>query len=175
MTTQSTYIYDVFISYSHADRAWVWNWLLPRLEASGLKVCIDDRDFEVGVPSLINMERAVDNSKHTLIVMTPAWIESAWTEFESLLVATNDPAARQRRLLPLKLISCHPPPRIAILTYANFTQPRHRVKEFNRLRGQIRHPSTAPMPSSVEFPSFVAGLPITHPRHFFGSLDTSVY
>ncbi len=32
MTEQAEYQYDVFISYSHADRKRVWNELLPRSE-----------------------------------------------------------------------------------------------------------------------------------------------
>ena len=127
------YLYDVFISYSHVDRTWVWRSLLPRLEKAGLKVCIDDRDFEYGVPSLINMERAVDNSRRTLIVLTPNWVSSAWTDFESLLVATQDPAARHGRLLPLKLTDCEPPPRIAMLSYADFSERRKRAQSFDLL------------------------------------------
>ena len=114
--------YDVFISYSHADATWVWEWLRPRLEAAGLRVCLDRRDFDVGVPSLENMERAVDHSRHTLLVLTPAWVDSEWTAFEELLTQTADPAARRRRLLPLLLQPCQPPRRIAMLTYADFTQ-----------------------------------------------------
>jgi hypothetical protein len=44
--------YDVFISYSHADAIRVREWLQPRLEVTGLHVCLDRRDFDVGVPSL---------------------------------------------------------------------------------------------------------------------------
>jgi len=43
------------------------------------------------LPSLVSMERAVEDSRHTLIVLTPAWVESQWTEFESLLAGTADP------------------------------------------------------------------------------------
>ena len=43
--------YDVFISYSHVNTQWVWESLLPRLENAGLRVCIDKRDFAIGVPS----------------------------------------------------------------------------------------------------------------------------
>ena len=50
MSDQGNYRYDVFISYSHTDRAWVWEELLPRLEQIGLRVCIDNRDFEIGTP-----------------------------------------------------------------------------------------------------------------------------
>jgi hypothetical protein len=73
--------YDVFISYSHADQHWVRNWLLPRLEAAGLRVCIDCRDFEIGKSILDNIEWAVDNSRHTLLVLTPAWVASEWGRF----------------------------------------------------------------------------------------------
>ena len=67
--------YDVFISYRHTDREWVRGYLLPTLERAGLKVLIDYRDFEVGTHSLVNMERAVANSAHTMLVPTPAWVE----------------------------------------------------------------------------------------------------
>jgi len=101
--------YDGFISYSHHDKEWVHGWLLPRLEAAGLRVCIDFRDFEPGLPSLINMENAVEHSRKTLIVLTPAWVESEWTAFESLLIQTDDPAGRRARMIPLLLKSCEPP------------------------------------------------------------------
>ena len=71
MTPETAFRYDVFISYSHQDATWVRQ-LLPRLEGAGLRVCIDTRDFEIGTPSLINMERAVDHSRHVLLVLTPA-------------------------------------------------------------------------------------------------------
>ena len=52
MAETQEYRYDVFISYSHADKAWVSGELLPRLEEAGLKVCIDQRDFRPGAPSV---------------------------------------------------------------------------------------------------------------------------
>ncbi len=132
-TDEAEYKYDIFISYSHADKEWGQGELLPRLEKAGLRVCIDFRDFEIGVPSLVNMEQAVDNSRHTLIVLTPAWVKSEWTEFESLLAGTADPAGRRRKLIPLMLDKCQPPPRIAMLTYADFTEPAKREAEIARL------------------------------------------
>jgi hypothetical protein len=167
MAGQTEYQYDVFVSYSHNDRTWVCDELLPRLEEDGLRVCVDARDFEIGVPSLVNMERAVDNSRHTLAVLTPAWVESQWTEFESLLVGTADPAGRAGRLLPLMLQPCQPPRRIAMLTYADFTQPASRADQFKRLLKQLQSISTAPTPPESTAP-FIAGPPIMHPRGFFG-------
>src|SRR5262245_56382636 len=68
------YVFDVFISYSHTNQAWVRDWLLPRLEETGLHVCIDFRSFDIGAPLLINMERAVARSRKTLLVLTPDWV-----------------------------------------------------------------------------------------------------
>lgn len=63
----------VFISYSHQDREWVENWLMPRLEEAGLEVCIDFRDFKIGRASVLNMEEAVETCDKTLLVLTPKW------------------------------------------------------------------------------------------------------
>lgn len=138
LTEGSKYSYDVFVSYSSSDEAWVHNWLLPQLEAAGLQVCIDFRDFDIGVPRIINIERAVDNSRHTLLVLTPAWVESKWNEFQSLLVQTSDPAGRQRQLLPLLLQRCQPPRRIASLTYADFRNEKEWVAQLERVLAAVQ-------------------------------------
>jgi len=168
MAEQAEYQYDVFVSYSHANQTWVWDELLLKLEQAGLKVCIDDRDFEIGVPILTNVERAVDNSCHTLLVLTPAWVESEWTELESLLAGTVDPAGRRRKLIPLMLSPCRLPPRIAMLTCADFTQPDDHVDQFSRLVEQLRRTSTTVESSPEQLSLFIGGPPITNPRHFFG-------
>jgi hypothetical protein len=129
----NTYQYDAFISYSHHDKKWVRDWLLPQLEARGLQVCIDFRDFEPGLPILVNMENAVERSRKTLIVLTPAWVKSEWATFEGLLIQTDDPAGRRARLIPLRLKSCKQPRRIAMLTYVDFTQPAEVEFQLGRL------------------------------------------
>jgi hypothetical protein len=140
--------YDVFISYSHADATWVREWLQPRLEAAGLRICIDWRDFDVGVPSLVNRERAVDHGRHTLLVLTPAWVASEWTAFEELLTQTADPAARRRRLIPLLLQPCQPPRRIAMLTYADFARRETWDVQLQRViaavQGELHLPELGP-------------------------------
>ena len=69
--------YDVFVSYSSADQDWVWKTLIPRLKCEGLAVCTDRESFDVGVPSLDNMANAVEASRHTLLVLTEAWVGSS--------------------------------------------------------------------------------------------------
>ena len=146
--TEATPRYDVFISHSRADAGWVRDWLLPRLEGAGLRVCVDFRDFDLGRPSLVNMERAVDASRHTLLVLTPALVASEWAEFEALLTQTPDPAGRHRRLIPLLLHPCQPPDRIAMLTCADFTRAEAWERELPRvvaaIRDELRLPELGP-------------------------------
>ena len=101
--------YDSFISYSHRSKDWVRSWLVPQLRNSGLKTCIDFGSFEPGAPSLTEMERAVLQSRKTVLVLTPEYLRSGWTEFENILVQTLDPAAHQRRLIPVLLLHCELP------------------------------------------------------------------
>ena len=77
----NSYEYDVFISYSTKDQ-WVREELLRRLEDAGLKCCIDYRDFRLGAPAISELERAATTSRKTLLVLTPNYLESKWTEFE---------------------------------------------------------------------------------------------
>src|SRR6476660_1141400 len=117
------YNYDVFISYSHRDQEWVTTDLLSKLEQKGLQVCIDYRDFEAGAPSVNEMRRAVTTSRKTLLVLTKNYLESAWTDFEVLMISTMDPANRQRRLIPLRKEECQLPDQIGYLTYVDFANP----------------------------------------------------
>ena len=113
---------------------WVRDWLIPRLELSGVEYCVDYRDFEPGAPSVIEMERAIQSSQHTLLVLSQKYLESDWTEFESVMAQTLDPAARERRIIPL-LIEEHInlPLRIKTLTYINFSESSILEEQLKRL------------------------------------------
>jgi hypothetical protein len=134
----SQFQYDVFISYSHKDKNWVTNEFLPELEKAGLQVIIDDRDFSIGKPSIQNMVEAIERVRHIIAVLTPNWVASDWTGFEGYLVMTADPIGKQKRLLPLMLEPCKPPPHIAFLTYADFTDPARRPEEMQRLLRAVK-------------------------------------
>jgi CheY-like chemotaxis protein len=145
MMTESIYQYDVFISYSHHDEEWVHGWLLPQLDSCGINTCIDIRDFEPGAPSLLEMEHAVQKSRRVLLVLTPNYVASEWTEFENILAQTLDPAARQRRVLPLLLNKdTELPLRIRALTYLDFSPGSRTQAELERLIKHIKEPGELP-------------------------------
>ncbi len=138
--------FDIFISHSRADQDWVDTQLLPRLENAGLRVAVGYRDFVPGMPLLENIERAVQDSRHTLAILTPAWLASEWNAFESLLVRTLDPAARRRKLIPLLLKPCDLPEPLAALDAVDLTAERYWETSIRKLTRSLEDTLPAPRP-----------------------------
>ncbi|SMC99659.1 TIR domain-containing protein [Desulfocicer vacuolatum DSM 3385] len=113
----TAYKYDVFISYSHKDRLWVTKELLPKLEQHRFKIFIDFRDFQSGRFSVTEMERGVNSSKRVLLVLTDDYIKSDWGTFENVMGQTTDPAAINRKRIPVLRGSCDIPLRLQIIHY----------------------------------------------------------
>jgi hypothetical protein len=148
--------YDVFISYSHHDSDWVFDWLVPRLKAGALAVCTDQESFDIGVPSLINMENAVNASRHTILVLTPAYVASQWTLYEQILAQTQDPIGLRQRTLPVLREPCELPARIAMLTYVDLREGASVERQFARLLNAIRGGRSLPVTPSVPVGGMVA-------------------
>ena len=121
MPDAAQFDYDVFISYSSNDAAWVCGELLDGIEQAGLKAFIDFRDFTAGMPSLKNMERGAKQCRWTLLVLTPNYVASEWCEIENLMAAILGPANRDLRMIPLLKAPCEKPLRIGALTHIDFT------------------------------------------------------
>ena len=150
MTDEIEFTYDVFISYSSKDKDWVRGDLLKRLQAAGLRVCIDYQDFRPGAPSVKEMERAVLTSRKTLLILTPAYLNSAWTEFEALMLQTLDPANQNLRLIPLLKEKCDLPLRINYLNYIDFAQPDDLDFAWSRLLAALGTEQEAPSASPAK-------------------------
>jgi nucleoside phosphorylase len=134
------YQYDIFISYSSKDRPWVKKTLLVYLEQQGLKVCIDYRDFTVGMSSVKNIEHSIISSRKTLLIMSPNYLDSGWTEFEHTLLSTLDPSNQKLRMIPLMYQECKLSLMLSSFTYLNFYNPEDIEAEWRRLINAIKLP-----------------------------------
>ena len=113
------------------------------------------------------MERAVQQSRKTLLVLTPAYLAGAWTTFEALLLQTLDPANQQRRLIPLRKEPCDPPLRINYLIHINLVDPHDRDQEWQRLFVALQRPF-GPGPALGLPNPFTDHGRINEPDRFFG-------
>lgn len=167
MSEQSDFVYDVFLSYSETERAWVEHEVLPVLRAAGLYVATE-HVFEVGAPRVDEFERLVTESRRTLVVLSEAYLVSEWATFVNQIVQTLDPAARYRRLIPLMKERCVPPLRIRHLTYVNFADPEQRQHAWTQLLTAL---GAAPLHQSPETPTPAVWLlahPYAMPPNFTG-------
>ncbi|XP_013771266.1 toll-like receptor 13 [Pundamilia nyererei] len=75
--------YDAFVSYNVHDEAWVCGELLPELEGQqGWRLCLHHRDFEPGKPIVENITDAIYNSRKTICVISPNYLQSEWCSKE---------------------------------------------------------------------------------------------
>ena len=149
--------YDAFISYSHLDRDWVYNALIPSLAAAGVRYLIDD-DFKVGRTIDQNISEAIEHSRHTLAVVSPSWAASEWSQFELGLVGVADPAAAQRKVRPALIADCKLPARLAGLTFADFREPSSFEGEMKRIVHALLHENES-VPAQPEAPAAPAPQP----------------
>lgn len=95
---------DVFIIHSEEDSGFVSGFLRPALKSVGVTVRTH-ADHELGRIRLDEAERAIERSRVTLLVVSPASEHDRWTSFEMKLarsasVTSSDP---ELRVVPLLL------------------------------------------------------------------------
>lgn len=139
------FVYDAFISYrqKEPDRSWVRNTLLPRLEAEGLRVCIDYRDFRLGASLVKEMERAVVQSRYTICVLTPAYLESNFTDLENTLAKHLGLEMSQRRMLAIMRENCQPGLDTRTRLWLDMTRDDEFEANAVRLVHELRQPPVA--------------------------------
>ena len=137
------FAYDAFVSYRKqdpGDRAWVEKVLVPRLEQLGLKLCLERRDFRLGLPRIREMERAVTESRYTLAVFTPAYLDGAFEDFQALLAQHNAIETRAPRFIPVLWRDCRPSLGARMTELLDLTDPEEVEGGIQRLALRLREP-----------------------------------
>src|SRR4051794_13090331 len=125
-------LYDVFISYAEADRAWVDGFLIDGLEAAGVR-CQRETAFALGVPRLAEFEKSVRTSARILLVLSPAYFSSESASFVDLLAQTYGLETSTWPVIPLRLAPVELPPRLAMLTAIDAIDPDEREGVLEKL------------------------------------------
>jgi hypothetical protein len=137
--------FDVFVSYRwcEPDMSWVRRLLVPRLREAGLAVCLDVDSFRLGAPIVLEMGRAVEASRYTLAVVTPAYLEGAFAELESVLAEHLGLEERRRRLLIVNREPAHARLGIRARLGLDMTDDAEVDAQLDRLVEEIRRPPTS--------------------------------
>ncbi|CAH1791030.1 unnamed protein product [Owenia fusiformis] len=113
--------YHLFFCHSSVDLAWVWD-VVKVLEAPpySLKCAFSDRDFMPGQNDMNEMFRCITGSMRTVFVLTPAFKDSRWCEWEMQMAQTAS-VANNISLLPIMLQECPVPDTIKHINYIDVT------------------------------------------------------
>jgi hypothetical protein len=129
-------IYDIFISYSPADQAWILDDLLPRLLAADLTVIADHRDFASGEAWRGDGEIALWRSRVVILVLSSDTNGSRRAHIEALLDRFAKRALRAPRVLAVVLAPLEPgefAERLALLKPLDLTNLSGHPRQMRRL------------------------------------------
>ena len=134
-------LYDVFISYRRArrDKRFALQ-LLRDLENLSYRVALDERDFDASASFLEEMERCVRNSRFTVAVVSPQYLQSGHCQEEAILCKVLDMGERKRRLVPLVIQKVEMPAWMFGIVGIDFTNPNPVVPPLEKLAKTLGPP-----------------------------------
>jgi len=98
---------DFFVSYTAIDEAWA-EWIAWWLEVAGYKVIFQKWDFRPGHNFALKMQNAACAAKHTIAVLTEAYLEAANCKAEWAASFVQDPDSEARKLIGVRVGDCNP-------------------------------------------------------------------
>ena len=81
---------DFFISYTGVDVDWA-DWIAEQLEAAGYTTVYQTRDFNAGGNFVVQMHQAMRQTKRTIAVLSPEYLEARFTLSEWAEAFRRDP------------------------------------------------------------------------------------
>jgi hypothetical protein len=104
-------------------------------------VCIDYESFRLGAPLVLEMARAVEQSRYTLAVLTPGYLRSNFAELEGVLAEHLGLEQGARRLLLVMREPCVPRLGLRARLWLDLTEDAQFERGVARLTNELRQPS----------------------------------
>jgi len=99
---------DFFISYNKADLKWA-EWIAWTLEEAGYTTLFQAWDFRPGRNFVLEMHRASEGCRRTLLVLSTDYLASLFTQPEWAAAFANDPTGEKRAMIPVRVRPCELP------------------------------------------------------------------
>lgn len=134
---------DFFISYNRADGNWA-EWIAWQLESAGYTTIIQAWDFRQGDNFVLEMQRATEEARRTLIVLSPDFLASKFTAPEWAAAFARDPTGSEGLLLPVRVRECRPKGLLAQIVYIDLVGASSRDEARERLLDGVSHARAKP-------------------------------
>lgn len=138
-----------FVSYTEPDRGWA-EWIAWQIEASGNTAIIQAWGFVPGSYFVNDMHRATERAARTVMVLSRAYLDSAFAAAEWQSAWSADPAGNQGRLLAVRVEDCERPGLLRQMVSVDiFGIPKETARE--RLSAALYHKRGKPL-AEPQFP-----------------------
>jgi hypothetical protein len=115
----------VFLSHSHADKAFVRS-LAKKLGEHGIDYWLDEAEIRTGESLIQRLSDAVADVDYVLAVLSPASVRSRWVREELQQAMTRQIKGRRFRVLPVVKATCKLPAYLEGRLYRDFSSPYRR-------------------------------------------------
>jgi hypothetical protein len=162
---QRTLAPDFFISYTHTDREWA-EWIASILEQAGYSTVLQSWDFSPGSNFVIEMQKAAASARHTIAVLSPDYLNSAYATSEWAAAFALDPTSNQRRLIPVRVRACEPEGLLKAIVFIDLVDlnkdeaARALLKGINAARQTPSRPPRFPLRRAVSVGAVLAVLAV---------------
>lgn len=135
-----------FISYNKADRSWA-EWIAWQLEEEGYSIILQAWDFRPGSNFVLDMDDATKHAERSILVLSPDYLTSDFTQPEWAEAFRMDPRGKQRTVIPVRVRKCELAGLLASIVYIDLvgcaeTEARERLLAAIHL--ERAKPTTAP-------------------------------
>ena len=159
---------DFFISYNEADREWA-EWIAWQLEKEGFSTVLQAWDFRPGCNFVLEMQKATEDLKRTIAVLSPEFLASLFTKPEWAAAFVGDPTGEERKLLPVRVKECKQGGLLKALNYIDLVDLDEEAAKNALVAGvklerakpssPPRFPCSHPTPPEIQRPPFPGALP----------------
>lgn len=155
---------DFFISYTSSDRPWA-EWIAMQLEQAGYTLFIQAWDFRPGSNFVAEMNKAARCAERTLLVLSPAYLESDYAFAEWAAAFRYDPKGARKRLVPVRIQPCEVDGLLGPVVYIDLVSLEEKQARECLLAGVQR---SRVKPETVAYPGhsgpYLSSLSIDFPR-----------
>ena len=109
---------DFFVSYTAADRQWA-EWIAWELESAGFQCIVQAWDFRPGTDFIASMRDAMNRAQQTLVVLSPAYLQSKFAAAELNSALAKDPIGESSTVVPVRIVECDPPDMLRTRVYVD--------------------------------------------------------
>ena len=119
MTQGNDFTYQAFFSYSSNDSDTVEE-IAKEMKRADVKIFLDEWNIEFGDHIFLEIESAIEESKHFVLFISKSSLNSEWVDVERATALFRDPTNESRRFIPVLLEDCNLPEIIKGYKYIDY-------------------------------------------------------